>query len=165
MKALILIAALLAGPSLVQAANINQGNVEIGGVATVNHTRSRSLGTTSFQIGANAQYFLVDHISVGAELDYAHASSFNIYSIAPAASFYFAVQDQMAPYVMVKPLELYDSSSARLNLSSGLRLGVKFFLTDSVAFGPALNYEHTWSTNRTSTIDSFSLLGQFAIHL
>ena len=164
MKAL-LATALLLFSTQVYAANINQGNVEVDGAFQLSQTWVGGNDSTYLDLSAAGQYFFVDRFSAGAELGYAHSGGTDLWSLAPVGTFYFGVSNQLAPYVYVKPIELSDASYRDLNLSSAARFGVKFFLNDSIAFGPALQYDHVWGTNRPNSANSVSLLGLFAMHL
>jgi hypothetical protein len=67
---------------------------------------------------------------------------------------------------MVVPLSWSKYSGTSIgDVSSTIRLGTKFFLTDSAAFGPALQYQWVHANRRRNDISTYSFLGVFSIHL
>lgn len=155
---------LVAAPAFAEP-NIKEGNVEVNG--SFNLSRSTSSGSgTYFNIQTIGQYFIKDHLSLGADISYYTYRRNSSLAIGPAATLYFAVKENLAPYITLTPITWTNTSGYSHNLiSSTVRAGVKFFLTDSVAFGPAVEYYHFWEQHGMRSSGNISLLGVFSIHL
>lgn len=162
MKMLAFALTLLFSFSAAHAANINQGDWELGGGFNL----SKSSGSTStFSSNLAAQHFFADNFSAGFEAVYRTASSSSSISAGPAFSVYFPVHETTVPYLRLVPIEVTDFSFSSSFLSSEIRAGLKFFFTEAVAFGPAVYYTHYWPENGGSSSNAIGLLGIFSIHL
>ncbi len=161
MKALIL--ALWAFTGTAQAANIQRGNWEVGGGLSFSTYSSRE----SFSLYPEAQYFVLNYFSVGGELAYSTGSNISTYySIGPVASLYFPVSETTVPFVSLAPATWNRYSSSKYTYwHATTKFGVKFFLTESVAFGPVVQWAHYYADSRSNSGNSLSVLGVFAIHL
>ncbi|MGE3263077.1 MAG: hypothetical protein AB7K68_14950 [Bacteriovoracia bacterium] len=159
-----------------EGANINKGNWEASGSFDFSHNFQAdwdynsysNYGKNSLSLGGGAQYFLRDHFSVGLDASFFSAGRYtNGGSIGPVATYYFMTQERIAPYIQLSPLRVWKMEGTTNQNISLARVGTKFFFYDSVAFGPALQYQHTWPrTNYSSTgKDMLSILGLFSIHL
>lgn len=150
----------LGSASIAQAANVNEGNWEVGGGWDL----SRSSGRTSFTVRADGQYFFADQLSAGLDTSYYHSGAYDAYSLGPVVTKYVWADEKLFPYLSMLPIALNKSGSYTY-ASSRARVGVKYFFTDSVAFGPAAEYTHYWESDRMRSSDAFSFLGLFSIHL
>lgn len=144
--------------------NINEGNWELGGSGTVLYSTSGT-DKTSLILSPQAQYFFLDKFSVGAETSFFKSGSYNYFLAGPVFTKYFLVKDRVAPYVSLLPLSFMMSKGDSTTHISEARLGMKYFITDSVAFGPALSYKRVWGEGGYRSIDTLSALFQFSVHL
>lgn len=159
MKNMLFMLALLVSVSA-DAANINKGDWELGGSFNLSRT-DRFRSSTYWYLNGNAQYFFADHFSAGLDLSWSAASGGGpAIVIGPAATYYFLTQENMAPYVMLAPFNWRSYGTS--NYSSTLRVGTKFFFTESVSFGPALQIERFY---RYGGLNTIGFLGAFSIHL
>ena len=143
------------------AANINSGNVEAGGAFDLTFGE----GYTSFTLAPDLQYFFFDKFSAGLE---GYVSTFTgtkaTYGVGPKATLYFATSDTLAPYVSLTPINFNFYPGLTLK-STSVSSGVKFFLTESVAFGPAVGWTHRYKSGAYRSRDTWSIFGVFSIHL
>lgn len=161
LKALLLVSALISAHA--SAANIQKGNIEIDGSASL----SRAYRHTSFTLNPSAQYFLADHLSLGADTFVnTYTGSPASYGIGPVGTLYFAVSDTVAPFFSLTPIFWSYNSWSGTYYSSTAKLGVKFFLTESVAFGPLVRFTHNYATHYWSdSSNNGALMAVFSIHL
>jgi hypothetical protein len=148
------------------AANIHKGNVEVSGSFDLSKTYGSGYdraNSSRWSVMGGAQYFFRDRFSLGLNSSFAtdfHGSS--LLSLGPVATYYFPLRGNAAAFVMLNPLSWSRLSGDKGLTSSALRLGEKFFFTDSVAFGPAFQYQHIY---RNGGRNAYSLLGVFSLHL
>jgi hypothetical protein len=151
--------------------NIHKGNWEVQGSFDLNHSSpSSSYGSySSLSFGGAAGYFFADHFSVGIETWYGstfgESAKTSSTSVGPTLTYYFLTGDRSAPYFYISPLRVSSGSYYPSNLDTQARIGNKFFLTESVAFGPALQFEHHWPRDNSRGFNEYALLGIFSIHL
>jgi opacity protein-like surface antigen len=152
-----------------QAGKINQGDWELGGGFNLTHTNretSPATKNTSVFVYGQAQYFFLDHLSAGLDAGYSRSgSAFDSTNIGPVVTKYLWVDDKLAPFASMLPIQWNHTRGLGGSFSSSARVGVKYFLTDSVAVGPAFDYSHEWGSDRKPEANSFSFLGLFSIHL
>lgn len=150
---------------------IQQGDWEIGGGFNLtNSSRSSAYSygsrSTYFSLSGAGQYFISDGLSIGLDAALATAGHRSTtVSAGPVATKYLFQKDRLAPYVSMAPIRWSKTEGLSGRLSSSVRVGAKYFLTDSVAFGPALDYEHQWESRWHGDADEVSFLGLFSIHL
>lgn len=151
-------------PAFAVSPKINQGDWEVNGSMNFSHYDS-GYGRNSFSLAASGQKFIVDDFSLGLDGSfYAYASN-TWTSIGPIATKYLWVHESTAPYLSLLPIVVSKSTSSSYYFYSRARAGVKFFLTDSVAVGPAVEMNHSWPKSGSSSTNYFSFLGLFSIHL
>ena len=141
---------------------INQGDWILGGSLSLT---AASHSSTYFVGNAEAEYFVADRLATGLQYTYYATSGYSAYLAAPMATFHFRAGDIAVPYLSVMPFEFGRYTGSSAYYASAGRLGVKFFLTDSVAFGPAVDYQHIWARGVRSASDTFIFLAVFSIHL
>jgi len=165
MKTLILILSLLAGTA--QAApRILQGDWELGGGLNFTHYDVANLPSGNiFSLNADGQHFFADHFSAGLELNLNATGGNTSFVVGPVATKYLWVDDKLAPYISLLPIMVSTRTGATASLQSRVRVGAKVFLTDSVAFGPALEYQHLWEADSSPGGNLLSFLALFSIHL
>jgi hypothetical protein len=151
--------------TLAEAANINKGDWELGGSVSFSHLRGNDTSSTTYRLSPTAQYFLADHFSAGLSLSFVDWTGGGSYfDVGPEFTRYFMVHEQMAPYFSLNPIT-WTRIGGLSYFKSAAALGLKFFLTDSVAFGPEVEYTYLWKKNQVAAFHNFALQGLFSIHL
>jgi hypothetical protein len=167
MKKLLLVLSVLLAANA-NAANINKGDWEVGGSFDLSHTsESYSFNNrTSLTILGDFQYFIKDRFSLGLGATYYTAGrNSSSGSVGPVATYYFASKSKWVPFVQVAPINWTKFDGLRATYSSAVQVGAKYFFTDSVAFGPALQYERVWPNSPLVGANRISFLGNFSIYL
>jgi hypothetical protein len=159
---LALFAAMIALPAHA-APKLNEGNWILGGAANFSFAKG---ATSSFQVSPEAEYFVIDNIALGVAGSYLVQGSYNSISIGPQVVFHMRASDTVVPYLAVKPIVInsYTGGGSAYYSTVG-RVGVKFFLNDSVSFGPAAEWRHYWPQNGGTGSDAGSFLAVFTIHI
>ncbi len=151
----------------VALANVRKGNVAVGGDLGVSYS---SYDGSSVFLNPSAEYFIADRFSVGGTLSFTFNSQYQSYGIGPSATYYFwnqgqwvasaglgvryaASRDDDAPYVR--------EYSNWLGMA---KLGLGFFATPAVSFGPQLTIYQDLAS-RYSDSGWGSLLFQFNVYL
>jgi hypothetical protein len=132
--------------------------VRIGGIPNVKGALS---------VSGDGQYFFADGFSAGLELGFSARGDYRNFTVGPVVTKYIRVNDNLAPYISLLPI-LVDTNQGDLppSYSTIARVGAKYFVTDSVAFGPALEYQRFWETDRRiPSLSIFRFLALFSIHL
>lgn len=171
LKSIIGAMALLVLAQSVQAAtsvaNINKGNVELNASADLSQTWIPNNDFRLLIVGTSAEYFLIDHLSVGGAFALAHAGgvySSTSWSIGPSATYYFYQQDKLALYTGAN--FLFTSTNRTSDyFQVEAQLGAKYFITPAVAAGPVVSYGHRFDNNEIYTTNTLALAFGFAIHL
>lgn len=114
--------------------------------------------TSTFKIAPNANYFIIDNLSVGLGLEYQYSkvkgasSSSNDFMIAPNAHYFFPLGGEILPFVGVKVG--YGTSSQGdkdankyRGLIAGGKAGVAYFLNEGFALTGFLGYDYKSYTN------------------
>lgn len=171
MKKLILACLFTSLTAMAEPTKLARGTWELNGA--MNFTQSSdtnySVGVsrgTSFRLSGGAQYFWRDRWSVGANLSLTNSGTRStIVMVSPAISRYFFVREKYALYFTLTPAGWAKREGSRSQFHSSLRLGTKFFLTENISLGPAIEYQYGWNTDRYSQLSAFSVLGLFSLHL
>ncbi len=151
-------------------ANTNMGDFEVGGSFSINHyrtTNSNSDSTTSVTLYAPIQFFIINSLSVGGAFSFLHYSGIGQYSFGPAATYYFANSGRLTGYVGASVLfSILDEElgTADYRTYAG-RLGMKYFITRSIALGPEVGFEHQDINNSNRDYQHAYAAVQFSIHL
>lgn len=132
---------------------LTKGTVEVGGSLGLGYGSSSGFSST---LNPRAEYFFSDSLSVGGSAAIYSNSNENIYGLGPSFSYYFSKTAKTAAYAGASIQ--YNKSTFNDNdyLRYFATLGMKYFLTSSVAFGPELSYS-TYSTTYTDTINSYTV--------
>ena len=165
MKFILALACFFSFSSSAQAdPRISHGNWILGGSTSFSFA---SRGSSYFSLSPEAQYFLVDNVAAGLAGSLATSKGNTSYFISPIATFHMSITEAktVVPYLSIKPLEYSNFSGGSGYYSSAARIGVKFFLTDSVAIGPAFEDRHYWPKNGGLSTDVGTLYGVFSIHI
>lgn len=171
-SALLLLLVSFFSAALAQAEpNLNAGNWELGGSFNLSRTSERSpyfvsTDRTRFTVNLNVQAFVDDEFSVGLEAGYATAGrGTGVAYLGPVATKYLWVDDKLAPYISMLPIRWTKAEGVPSDYSTTVRIGAKYFLTDSVAVGPAVDFTHDWGKDQNPERNTWSFLGLFSIHL
>jgi hypothetical protein len=147
-------------------ANINQGNMELGGTIGASYSR---IGGAYFETSPTIKYFIIKNLALGITGYWSSSGGTAYADLGPAVTYYFWRGEQWAAYVGEDAL--YNISQNTMYYLSGERrpawqsrtsLGTNYFITPEVAFGPRLIY----TTNFTGSEEGFfTLLGSFSVYL
>jgi hypothetical protein len=165
-----IVAALGLAAAGAEGANLQRGNVEVEGLFNFNHSSrvtryTDSTRRTSFYAGAKVQYFFHDLFSAGLTGSFATSGVRPLYnSVGLSMTKYFSLRQSWAPYVGATPIMWVNATGTPSDYASSVRVGAKYFLTDSVAFGPALDYTRFWGRGALPSVNRVSFLGAFAVH-
>lgn len=148
-------------------ANINQGDIGLGGA--FGWTQVEGVGNF-LSLSAPIQYFIMDHLSVGGEMNLSRSNVGPSWSagVGPAATYYFWTQDKMAAYGSEALTYQYTSSQNGAQVNPAWRsttsLGMNYFLAPTLALGPALEYSHRWNGSSTSNRNVVAMTGNFKLY-
>lgn len=152
--------------------SIEEGRLKLGGGVDFTYG-DRQKGVLS--ISPMAEYFVSDRLSLGGtfNLSQTFGEGLSYWSIGPSATYYFLKQDRWAAYFSqsLTYSRVAGSGPDPLHLGafvSTSKLGVEYFLTRSVSFGPAFQWRHTFAdladSLRLPSQNTYSLVGQFSIY-
>ena len=144
------------------APRLNQGDWILGGAASLQFVSS---GPSYFSMSPEVEYFVVNKVAVGLAASGAVVGSQNSFFFSPEITLHTKAGDTVVPYLTIKPYELGTGSGFGTYYTSAGRIGVKFFLTDSVSFGPAFEGRHYWPRNGGASSNTGTLYGVFSLHL
>ncbi|MGZ3711184.1 MAG: hypothetical protein ACXVBE_05480 [Bdellovibrionota bacterium] len=165
MKQLLFLFGLMASVSAQAAdttAKIHEKDWEANGAFNLSHFQGAS--QTNLEIQGGAQYFFLDGLSAGLDGQYYNYGHTKFGSVAPILTKYLWVKDKIAPYVSLVPIRFGFQSGGSTSYSSSIRPGVKFFLNDNIAVGPAIDYAHYWGPAGYQGYANMALLGLFSLH-
>lgn len=121
-------------------------------------------GGNSFNLFGGAQYFLADGLSAGLEFNLRRPMPrHGKMEIGPVITKYFLTSGRIAPYVSLSPITWSKEEGVKSYFTSGARLGAKFFITDSFAVGPAIEYKAYWGGGRGGEFEA-RVLGIASYH-
>jgi hypothetical protein len=133
---------------------ITKGHWTISGGASLSYNTGGS--GANLAIYPSAQYFVMDHLSVGGEAFVGLNSSYNTFGLGPAMTYYFGESERAVWFVSQAILYNryhYDAGSlnyTETNWSSHTSLGMNYFLTPSVAVGPRAVFN--WNSRGADTM-------------
>lgn len=120
--------------------NINEGNWNAGGSASFSQTTGLNNNSSRFRLSPHLEYFMITGFSLGGNFALDKPSSGNsTATLGPTASYYFYAKDKMAAFFSAS-LDL-GLTSATVDSILGLTIGLRNFLTQSVAIGPSIEYD------------------------
>lgn len=153
----VLVAALLFGSFSAHAvdANIKRGDWEVSGSASLDIDDD-----TTFQATPRALYFLNDGFALGASLGIFVFDNFSFYTFGPEIKYYFWQGETSAAYVS-EVIAFAFGDDIDGDTVSSTTAGLNFFLTPSVALGPAAQFNYNFDDKD----GDFRLLGMFSIYL
>jgi hypothetical protein len=95
----------------------------------------------SYDLTASYGPFLDTRLQVGAELGFAKAGDFDVYTLGAFANYHFPGESAVLPFVGIF-LGYTDGDQADGDISYGLQGGVKYFLNNNVSFNASLVYRN-----------------------
>lgn len=152
------------------AANINRGNVAVGGYLTLTRAFPNAAQRGYFSVGLSpsAEYFFMDHWSLGGTGNFSYSksdnsSSYTYYGIGPSTTLYFYTQESWAVFTGLSlTYNHYQRATSTYDLSP--RLGLAFFLNPAVALSPEVRFVHRFYDESYGTVDGDDTL-QFGVSL
>ena len=143
--------------------NLSFGNWNLGTTGSLSRDEGNFPGTTDFFIAVTAKYFVADRLAVGLLGDWSISSRYpSRLSLGAAGDYYFWTNGATAALVGLSHefqiLRPYRSST------SAARVGMRYFFSPTVAFGPNLFYREYWH-RRTSDSHSYGIDFGFDIYL
>ena len=154
--------------SEIAPANIRKGNVAVGGDLGASYS---TLGGSTVYLNPSAEYFIADRFSIGGTLTSTLSDNYKSYGIGPSATYYFWNQNQWAASTglairySASNYEDGQYDSRNTNWTGVAKLGVGYFATPSVSFGPQLTIYRDIRDGTTSASTWSTLLFQFNIYL
>ncbi|MGE0633949.1 MAG: hypothetical protein AB7O96_16160 [Pseudobdellovibrionaceae bacterium] len=116
--------------------NISRGHMQVGGGANLSYG---SQSGTVLYVQPSFEYFIMDHISLGASIDYSASRTYTFSGIGPSATWYFAEFNQWATFahqgfnfVRVKDENGTETSTTNSGVTG---LGISHFFTPAISFG------------------------------
>jgi hypothetical protein len=150
--------------------NIAQGNVQTGGNFRFSNTWYKDSTTESyFLIEIPLQYFVVDRFALGVVVDYSHdalgGASTDELLAGPAFTYYFWTQDKIGAYLSESIVVGKDTGYSAYYLNTA-GLGFNYFITPSVALGPAFAYGHLFAgASEYTSYNQLAFVANFSIYL
>jgi hypothetical protein len=133
----------IAAVAATESANINRGDIRIGGGVGIGYS---TYSSTIVTVSPLVQYFVADGFAVGLDTDYSFSKREDIFAAGPIASYYFWTREAWAAFVEQRfkyhTSKMYGPSSYETKpyWSSTSSLGANYFMSKYVAIGPALTY-------------------------
>ncbi len=147
------------------AANLNKGNIEVGGGFSWSQDNASGSSNAYYSIEPRAEYFIADSFSVGGNLSYAGQNGpygYSGFGMGPSASLYFYQQGGTAGYFAQSILFEKYSSIEKTYMRGATTLGVKFFAVPAVAFGIGLTSGYDMANTGVSS--TIRLSGSFSFY-
>lgn len=162
------IAAMFSGIQKSTYANINRGNVLTGGSFSLTQTWYSATDTMNIGLGVPVQYFLIDRLALGGLVGLSHyrfgSTKYTDAYVGPAATLYFWDAEHIATYAdTFLAWDFLHRSDDQLALGFGM--GVDYFVTPSVAFGPKVTYTHNFGMGDRADTNTLRLAAAFRISL
>jgi hypothetical protein len=154
--------------------NLHRGNVRVGGDISLTGV-SFANGASSYNLVANlpVQYFLFDGLTLGGAVGWQTAGSTatsgvsqstTSFSVGAESAWYFWTYGRMAARVQPE-IWVYFSDSRPTTWQAAGALGVEWFFTRSVSFGPGVLYAHTFQADAYPSSDLYRFFVDFNIYL
>jgi len=155
--------ALTPSPVLTASANLNKGNIQIGG----GFSFTDNSGVSTYSLDPQLEYFVMDSLSVGGRLvsfgQKGAADNYAAFGLGPSASYYFFKAGAMAAYVAQSFSFVKYSDSYNTYSRGSSSIGMKYFVVPQVAFGVALTHSYNIASGQYST-PTTSLGGNFSFY-
>jgi hypothetical protein len=148
--------------------NITEGHVGVDSSVSFSSTSVASApATNQFAMRLRGQYFLEDRIALGPAIHLNTRNSFTSLRIGPSLLYYFWAREKLGAYLSqdVTIGSVYQSGSSSSRFDSDTVLGINYFITPSVAVGPAIELFHVFGNVNFDTINQFLFTGAFSIYL
>jgi len=145
-------------------ANINQNNVELGGTIDFGYS---VVGGSLFQINPTVRYFVIDRLALGVTGNFITSAVSTYLNMGPSVVYHFWSNERVSTYVgqdFLYNLNEYNDYSYNSSIStrwtSETKLGMNYFITPVVAFGPRVSYLR----NFASDVGAFTLAAAFSLY-
>lgn len=117
---------------------INKGNWEIGGEGNYFRSNEKS-GLRSLVLSPRAEYFIMNRLSVGGRLNYIDSNrAATEVQLGPGFTWYIMQISRSVVYIDQAILWVNPSGNQQTYFAGDTGLGIDFFLSPSVAFGPSI---------------------------
>lgn len=141
--ALLLCFAAISARGATDLANINQGNIRLGGGVGVGYS---TYSSTIVSVSPLFQYFVADGFAVGLDTDLMFSKNYDTYAAGPLISYYFWNREKWAAY-LEQSFKYFQERNYRPDVLSAdpywvstSTVGANYFFTPYVAIGPKLSY-------------------------
>ena len=144
-------------------ANIQQGNLVVGGGLMFSQSSRGKTTTSNLDLGLSTLYFVIDHLALGLVGDLIKETDGDTVAlIGPAAQYTFWQKDSLTTYLQLS----YQKGLTDVTVSGRVdtKLGVQYFITPSVAAGPYLSYTHVFG-RRSPDYDRYTFGAALGIYL
>ncbi len=139
--------------------NINKGNVAVAG--SLGLAYSSYTGAIYF-LNPSAEYFVLNSFSVGGTVQSTISKHSRSFGMGPSLSYYFWQNKKWASYIgagalytTVRTENISNQYTAVSQYwSANGTLGLNYFLTPSVSFGPVFNYDYTFPDDNPKSVGS-----------
>ena len=147
--------------------NINKGNIQADGAASVsNYAPTGQTSSFIVVVSPSVQYFVMNRVSIGGSLYFQHYSSgasWNALGIGPSATWHFWSEGHLSASVS-DGLTVNENTNSRWYLNNSTGLGLNYFITPSVAIGPALVVSYQFSSLDLPAALNTSVVVKFSIY-
>lgn len=145
--------------------NLGKGHWTVGGNFGVLYS---TYSSATYFVNPEAEYFATDRLSLGGTLNASTWSSGSSIGLGPSFSYYVLKSDRWASSIggsLVYSRDNWGSSTDRQWTANG-RIGLEYFLTPSVSFGPRVQVSRVLNQSELGLPSTqTSALFQFSIHL
>jgi hypothetical protein len=148
--------------------NITEGHYGVDSAVSFTSTSVASApATNQFALRLRGQYFLADRIGIGPAIHLNTSNSYTSLRIGPSVLWYFWAVDRLGAFISqdVTVGSVYQSGGSSSRFDSDSVLGLNYFITPSVAVGPAIELYHVFGNVNFDTINQFLFTGAFSIYL
>jgi hypothetical protein len=149
-------------------ANINQGDVRVGGSLGVGYS---TYSSTIVSVNPYAQYFFADNVAAGLDVDMFFSNNESSYGVGPVLSYYFWNSEKWAAYIEQKfkyfTSEVHDQSLLKTDpyWRTYTTLGANYFFAPYAALGPAFTYSRYLTGEHYDSQEGvFDLTANFSIY-
>lgn len=141
---------------------IHSGDWSIG-VFGQSFKEDMGMGSRRSEMNVDVQYFWWDHFSVGIIGKYTHTGSYDLSSLGLKGTYHFYESDRTTFYVSqdvsYNLMDVGGSSENFSALSATTSIGVNYFLTPNVTFGPRLEWAKYFGGDYPTTMKRNEELG------
>jgi hypothetical protein len=152
--------------TVVSSLPLNMGDWEIGGSAV--YQRNIRTNDRAFSVSPKAEYFFANRFSAGGTVVYSDINVAGVtgsnFGIGPSATYYITHTERMA--LSIDQSVVFAKPSFGDNYVQGATgLAFDYFVTDSIAFGPALRAYYYFNGGLNKPDDAIQLAFNFSLFL